>query len=197
MERGQPVKLGEERRMKESKLSVEKPCEKRWAELVGDGEKRHCEACALHVIDGSALTRTQAEDVAREASAAGERVCMRMLVDESGSFVHAEDRPVSRGLGWKAGAILASGALVACGDKPVDEATVRPPSPHETPSTEPQPERPPEIMGAVCYVEEPGEAHQPDETAAEGESPSERPAAELSEIMGRTRVVPEQALDPE
>ncbi|MEM8710641.1 MAG: hypothetical protein AAGG01_06790 [Planctomycetota bacterium] len=187
---------------------MESPCEKKWADLSGEGEKRHCEACALHVIDGSALTKAQAESVVKKADASGERVCMRMLVDGHGGFVHAEEPPTpQKSLGWKAGAVLVSSALVACGDAASEQVGGADPSTaHEVPSTERPPERPPEILGDICYVEEPEEPGLSEEPrgmegeSLEGHSLAQDPnftEAELLEMMGGMRIAPELTERPE
>lgn len=196
--------------MKNSKLHVETPCEKRWNDLEGNGGKRHCEACALHVIDGSALTKEAAEAVVTEARSTGDRVCMRMLVDKSGQFVHRESAPEHKGLSaWKAGAVFAAGALVSCGEgaeTPNDPGPAATEEGIETPSTEPPSERPPEILGAICYVEEPVEeppgpdeaesGHGPSDLREGAESPQHTPE-ELLEMMGGMRLTPLPSAEPE
>lgn len=189
--------------MKNDKLRVESPCEKRWDDLEGEGRKRHCDACSLHVIDGSALTKEAAEAVVTDAASTGERVCMRMLVDESGHFVHAQPVPErSESSVWKAGALFAAGALASCGesaDAPKDPGLTPPGEVIEAPTTEPPSTRPPEILGEICYVGGP-DGDEPDSEKAEQElTPRESPEftkEELREMMGGMRVLPEPPVDP-
>ena len=102
-------------------LQIRKPCPKSWSELTGDGQKRFCAACCLHVHDAAQLTRDEAQTLVREASA---RVCMRIVLDPAGapifrdspwhSLVRAEAprRPLARFAHWALSA--ATGVLAAC-----------------------------------------------------------------------------------
>lgn len=90
-------------------LHIPTPCHRRWSELRGSGPRRLCDECAVHVVDGSAMTREAAVDHARSAEG---RVCMRLELDGEGRPVHAPGTPPVRpgllGLG------LGAMALAAC-----------------------------------------------------------------------------------
>lgn len=62
-------------------VSIDRPCPKRWAELVGDERRRFCSACSLHVTNLSALTRTEAEGF---LAASTGRVCVTYVPTEAG-----------------------------------------------------------------------------------------------------------------
>jgi len=93
---------GAEARSRLDGISVARPCPKRWAELVGDDQRRFCAECALSVTNLSALSRREAEDfLARGASG---RMCVTYLQGPDGRILTREDRapaptPASRG-GW-------------------------------------------------------------------------------------------------
>lgn len=71
-------------------LQIRTPCPKRWEDLVGGDDRRFCTQCSLHVVDGSRLTRDAARALVANAT---ERVCMRLVVDESGRPLHADTVP--------------------------------------------------------------------------------------------------------
>ena len=71
-------------------LQIQKACPKSWAELTGDGKKRFCSECALHVHDGAQLTRVEAHALVVGAS---ERVCMRLQYDASGAAIYSDSKP--------------------------------------------------------------------------------------------------------
>ncbi len=132
-------------------LKVEAPCRMRWSELKGDGSKRWCDECALHVIDGASLTQTEATDLVKESA---DRVCMRIVLDADGSIVHAEEAPRAGVMGrvLRYGLTAAAGLLVACGDEQKEPADETPP---DTSAGNVEPgERPVEIMGEVFFPEE-------------------------------------------
>jgi len=64
------------------RISIERPCPKRWSELVGDERRRFCSACALHVTNLSALTRPEAEQF---LAASRGRVCVTYVPTETGA----------------------------------------------------------------------------------------------------------------
>ena len=64
------------------RISIERPCPKRWSELVGDERRRFCSACALHVTNLSALTRTEAEGF---LAASRGRVCVTYVPTDTGA----------------------------------------------------------------------------------------------------------------
>jgi hypothetical protein len=73
------------------RVAVVGPCSKRWEELEGDGAKRYCETCELHVLDLSSLSRRRAETVLRERDG---RLCVRYLIHpEEGRVLTKEDLP--------------------------------------------------------------------------------------------------------
>jgi hypothetical protein len=76
-------------------LQIHTPCPKSWGELTGDGKKRFCSACCLHVHDAAQLTRDEARALVTEASA---RVCMRFVLDPEGApiFRDSAPRPIVR-----------------------------------------------------------------------------------------------------
>lgn len=45
------------------RLELKNPCPKRWTELEGDGPRRFCGECRLHVTHLSLLTRARAQEV--------------------------------------------------------------------------------------------------------------------------------------
>ncbi|MEM6567937.1 MAG: hypothetical protein AAF957_05975 [Planctomycetota bacterium] len=139
----------------DAELKVQTPCEKRWAELKGEGSERWCEQCSLHVVDGASLTRAEARDL---VTGADERVCMRLVRDADGRVLHADDPPARRGAAaaLRAGLAVAAGMLAACWDTatPPDEGGAVDPIDDSTDGPKEDTERPIEIMGDVCYPEE-------------------------------------------
>lgn len=138
-------------------LRIRTPCHMKWAELEGDGPRRWCDECALHVVDGTALTRREARRMVEQAE---DRVCMRIVRDGSGRAVHRDEAPRSGALGrvLRYGLTAAAGVLVACGDDaktPTDGGGPQQGGEHADPNVGGDgSERPPEIMGEVCF---PGE----------------------------------------
>lgn len=94
-------------------LQIQKPCPKSWAELEGDGKKRFCCECSLHVHNAAQLTQKEAQALVTEAS---ERVCMRIQFDSSSAPVFRDSkstlRPAARLARWALSA--AAGVLAAC-----------------------------------------------------------------------------------
>ncbi|MEL6714008.1 MAG: hypothetical protein AAFP86_09550 [Planctomycetota bacterium] len=180
------------------RIEIDEPCSKRWGDLEGGGTKRFCDACSLHVVDGSALTRGEAEALVQGSD---ERVCMRLELDPDGRPVHVTEDARARIRARLLGVGLA-GALVACTDRapePVpDEGSD--PEPAETRIENPEPlERPIEILGAVCYPDpDGGDGPEPIEVMGEVEcvEPDEEPAAPPAELVGRIRLV-EPTSDPD
>lgn len=136
---------------KNPRLQVETPCHMAWKELSGESDRRWCNECSLHVVDGSAMTKAAAEQLVTESE---DRVCMRLAQDSDGNVVHAEEAP-PMGRALRIGLAAAAGVLSACGDdrnaapggtevEPTVEHTIEVP-PDETI------ERPREIMGEMCY----------------------------------------------
>jgi hypothetical protein len=101
-------------------LQIHKPCPKIWDELVGDGKKRFCSECCLHVHNAAQLTQREARTL---VSGASSRVCMRIEYDSAGSPIFRDSpelasnaptpRPAAARLArWALSA--AAGLLAAC-----------------------------------------------------------------------------------
>lgn len=56
---------------------IEKPCPKNWDSLTGDGRRRFCEQCGLHVHNLSAMSRSEVVEFMRGS----ERKCGAYLED--------------------------------------------------------------------------------------------------------------------
>lgn len=137
-------------------IRIQTACPKKWTELVGGDAKRYCDACDLHVHNSEALTRVEAEDLVRDAD---ERVCMRIVRDETGAPVFRDSAAslARRAAQWA----LATGAglLAACKEQPAElTGIVAPPHPTggDATATIGDVERPQdlEILGEVCPPEE-------------------------------------------
>lgn len=112
-----PIHEQQPERNRADGLHVRTPCPKRWEDLEGGDVRRFCSECALHVIDGSRLTRGEAHALVARAT---ERVCMRLAFDDRGRAIHADSRPkaaatvrrtwVARAGRW---AVLTTAALMA------------------------------------------------------------------------------------
>ena len=63
-------------------VSIERPCSKRWSELVGDGRRRFCSECSLHVTNLSSMTRGEAEGFLAQGQG---RVCVTYVPDAKGA----------------------------------------------------------------------------------------------------------------
>ncbi len=142
--------------MTKRELKIESPCHMQWAELKGAGAKRFCDECALHVLDGSAMTKSAAEDLVQSSDS---RVCMRVAVDKNGQAIHQPETPAESPAGSSGklagvGLVLASAMLVACGSEPVegDASTIDPPDSSQ--STPPDGEAPHEVLMGIAYVGE-------------------------------------------
>ena len=71
-------------------VSIDRPCPKRWSELVGDERKRYCSACSQHVTNLSALTRAEAEGF---LAASTGRACVTYVPTEAGRVsLRSEER---------------------------------------------------------------------------------------------------------
>lgn len=109
-------------------LHIPSPCSKRWEELEGGERSRFCSTCALHVHDLAAHTREEADSLLARREQ-GERVCVRVQVDEQGQPITAESAPPARPARARGAALaLALGAslLAACretADAPTPPAT--------------------------------------------------------------------------
>jgi hypothetical protein len=185
-------------------LRIQTPCHMKWSELEGDGPRRWCDRCALHVVDGTALTQREARRMVEQAE---ERVCMRIVRDGSGRAVHRDDAPRSGALGrvLRYGLTAAAGVLVACGDDAnttTDGGRSQQGGGHVDPNGGGGSERPPEIMGEVCFpggeelmgdVAPPLDPEMLDELGAVAPDRSfeiDAAAEEPREIVGRVLVDP-------
>lgn len=103
---------GEARRIELDQVAVKSPCPMKWAELEGDGERRFCRECSLHVVNLSAMTRTAAQGLLDER-AGDERVCVTFTRRADGSLVTADREParIRRGGRWRILARLAASLL--------------------------------------------------------------------------------------
>lgn len=66
-------------------LEVQTPCPKRWAELNGDGKRRFCGECQLHVHNLSAMSSREREQFI--AQAGDGRQCIAYELRPGGSMV--------------------------------------------------------------------------------------------------------------
>jgi|SRR5690349_1040401 len=148
-----------------SELSIRTPCPKRWEELSGDGRKRFCSECSLHVHNAAAMTRREAEALVARADG---RVCMRIECDPTGAPVFRETH-AARLSRW---ALTAGAALLAAchgGQAPTPAA---PPSrPVEAPAPLGGVTAPEVLMGKVAPAERMGDVA----------TPSPKPRATLGE----------------
>ena len=108
-------------------LRIISPCPKRWSELEGEGRRRHCSECELHVHN---LSLMDADEVAalRASRAEGSRLCVAYLAGEGGAPLtkpevlrrlgrEAGPNPASGGRAWPrstVAALLAAGLLAGC-----------------------------------------------------------------------------------
>ncbi|HEX6885854.1 MAG TPA: hypothetical protein VF530_20940 [Planctomycetota bacterium] len=112
------------------RISIERPCPKRWSELVGDERRRFCSACALHVTNLSALTRTEAEGF---LAASRGRVCVTYVPTDTGAVAlrrapgraHRLLRPLARAASLLLGLVF---LLPGCrpAERPADPVTPPP-----------------------------------------------------------------------
>lgn len=177
-----------------NELKVESPCHMRWSGLKGNGSKRWCDECALHVVDGASLTRAEATDLVK---ASEERVCMRIVRDAEGRIVHAEEAPRTGVMGrvLRYGLTAAAGLMVACGDERKDPADETPPD-TSAGNIDPN-ERPVEIMGEVCFPDEgqPAEGEPAEGQPVDGEPEELGDVLASRELLGRVTLpteVPDQ-----
>src|SRR5688572_21759655 len=70
-------------------LRIHAPCTKKWEELSGEGCKRFCSACALHVHDASRMKESEARALVESATS---RVCMRLQFDANGTPIFSDSR---------------------------------------------------------------------------------------------------------
>jgi hypothetical protein len=86
-------------------VAIDTPCPMKWADLDGDDKQRFCDECSLHVLNLSAMTRTEAEDVLTREASSGQRVCVTLQRDASGAIVSTPERPRFHRLRAFAGAV--------------------------------------------------------------------------------------------
>lgn len=148
-------------------LRVTSPCPQRWSELEGDGARRYCDQCRLHVHDLSALRRDQAQALL-ERRREGERLCVTYLPAADGKPLTAErlpaalerpapgTRPLPRWLRACAAFLVGCLPLLAgCRDEPPAPA----PQPTDADPEDARIDQPrtpedhdPRIMGGIDYV---------------------------------------------
>ena len=125
----QPEATGETTMHHKETIHVTDACTKNWADLTGEGQKRHCAACNLHVHNAADLTRSAATDIIKNSQ---DRVCMRVTFDASGQPIHKDSPPSAF---KKAGLALAAGTLLAA-CQPTQGSAPKQPEPQ--PQTQPQ-----------------------------------------------------------
>ena len=79
-----------------NQINIPSPCSADWDAMKGDDQSRHCDDCALSVLDLSAMTRATAESSLRNGKG---RLCVRFRRDRSGNVVttdSAAQRPAQR-----------------------------------------------------------------------------------------------------
>ena len=94
-----------------NELEIANPCPKSWGELTGDGTRRYCDACELHVTNLSAMRRSAAQEFLDRAMG---RTCVTYVPDETGAPRFAPEPAVAPGIrrGWiRAGWLRAAGFL--------------------------------------------------------------------------------------
>ena len=99
-------------------LQIRTPCPKRWDELTGDGRKRYCAACSLHVHNAAEMTAREAREL---VAVADSRVCMRIEYDSRGEPLFRDSKaaasPAARSPAGQLSRWLlsaAAGLLAAC-----------------------------------------------------------------------------------
>lgn len=146
---------------------IQTACPKSWNELAGNGDKRFCAQCSLHVHDASRMTRTQAVAMVRESPT---RVCMRMEYDSAGQPMF---RPEPSATTWRERvarwtAAAAAGLLAACsGSNPT--ATDPSSTTGELGSPQTQP-------GTATHSEKLGKVRMPIEKLGDVAVPAQHPA---------------------
>src|SRR5436309_571232 len=95
--------------MKQPPLRIKTPCPKRWDDMRGDGKRRFCEHCQLHVHNLSAMSAHEREQF--EASSGG-LLCIAYELRNDGSMVTPARwpwmrRPLERAR-WAVAALLAT-----------------------------------------------------------------------------------------
>ena len=78
-------------------VTVESPCSKRWQDLDGGDRRRFCGECSLHVVNLSALTSAEGQELL-DGHQAEERLCVSFSRRADGSLVTAERVGLWRGL---------------------------------------------------------------------------------------------------
>jgi hypothetical protein len=96
-------------------LQIQEPCTASWKDMPGSEQKRHCDACDLHVHNLSAMQRRDAEALLAQQDS-GQRICVRVEYTADGQCVTAETPTLPRtSVGRIAASALALGAgLSSC-----------------------------------------------------------------------------------
>jgi hypothetical protein len=71
-------------------ISIASPCQASWDEMKGDGRKRFCSQCSLHVYNLSEMSRTEAAKFIAQAEG---RTCVRFFRRADGTLL-TRDCPV-------------------------------------------------------------------------------------------------------
>jgi hypothetical protein len=168
-------------------IRIPTACPKRWDELEGGGSRRWCEACRFHVMDLSALTRSEAEAFLAESAG---RTCVSYLRRGDGSVVTRPERaPLlhSTLTAWTraaAGFVALLALLPGCRRaSATPDASLAPvgPADHCTLGRIAAPDVPERLVGKVCLPEP---VRIPDQSAAPSPEPIPAPGAEQDRATG-------------
>jgi hypothetical protein len=99
--------------MKRSDLPIASPCTADWNTMTNAGRKRFCGECKKHVHDVSCMTREQAGQFVQDH--AGENLCVRYAVDNSGNLLFAPRDVIAVNSLLPSVRALAAAAVVAAG----------------------------------------------------------------------------------
>ena len=186
-------------------LRIGTPCPMRWDDLRGDGAKRFCGECRLHVYDFAQMTAREIEDVTH---AGDERVCARIVKRADGTILTKDCGPVrgrrrrlSRVAAALVGVALPFGA-VACTEvhtvgRPVPVngaggAAHDPPAPGDPPKPDPE-AQPPELLGDVIC--DPPDDTEPEPLLGEVAWPHDPPSPEPLPDVPEDGSVPDDSDD--
>ncbi len=172
-----------------NRLQIATPCTRTWESLQGDGAKRWCGDCRLHVYDFSQM---RSREVRALMASTEERVCGRLMRRADGTVITADCGPIRERLRRRAQRIRAAAAallglagtftLSACSAG--GGATSNPPDPMGAVAAPPEDEPP--LLGEVCPAEElMGKPAPPPDTAPPAPTPPDTGATEeLGDVVG-------------
>jgi hypothetical protein len=103
-------------RRRARKLAVVEPCTEEWDAMVSEGGARFCAACQTSVTDLASMTEAEVD---AWLVTAGDRVCIRMRVDESGRPLFSKKRSGARA--HPMAGIVTAATLSACSVPPVSD----------------------------------------------------------------------------